>query len=107
MLLHVATDDFLRGILIFDTRNKVHVYPESATAIAASLAKNTYIFIADQKTGILSGYSLSYSTAYVCISLDTSYLPNILYQLLIMTISFRNLFLIKYGNYIFRPQIKE
>ncbi|XP_017764681.1 PREDICTED: ER membrane protein complex subunit 1 isoform X2 [Eufriesea mexicana] len=68
MLLHVATDDFLRGILIFDTRNKVHVYPESATTIAASLAKNTYIFIADQKTGILSGYSLSYSTAYELIS---------------------------------------
>lgn len=69
MLLHVTTDDFLRGILIFDTRDKAHVYPEGATAIAASLAKNTYIFTADQTTGILSGYSLSYSTAQVCISL--------------------------------------
>ncbi|XP_054002778.1 ER membrane protein complex subunit 1 isoform X1 [Hylaeus anthracinus] len=62
MLLHVATDDFLRGILILDTRDKVHVYPEGATAIAASLGKNTYIFTADQTTGVLSGFSLSYST---------------------------------------------
>ncbi|CAK9820665.1 ER membrane protein complex subunit 1 [Anthophora plagiata] len=63
MLLHATTDDFLRSILIFDTRDKAHVYPESATAIAASLAKNTYIFTTDQTTGILSGFSLSYSTA--------------------------------------------
>ncbi|XP_076766760.1 ER membrane protein complex subunit 1 isoform X2 [Xylocopa sonorina] len=63
MLLHLTTDDFLRGILIFTTRDKVYVYPESATTIAASLAKNTYIFTADQTTGVLSGYSLSYSTA--------------------------------------------
>ncbi|TGZ49856.1 Uncharacterized protein DBV15_06607 [Temnothorax longispinosus] len=62
MLLHVATDDFLRGILILDARDKVHVYPESATAVAASLGKNTYLFTADQTTGILSGFSLSYST---------------------------------------------
>ncbi|XP_050477889.1 ER membrane protein complex subunit 1 isoform X2 [Bombus huntii] len=68
MLLHVTTDDFLRGVLIFDTRDKAHVYPEGATAIAASLAKNTYIFTADQTTGILSGYSLSYSTAQELIS---------------------------------------
>ncbi|XP_071864290.1 ER membrane protein complex subunit 1 isoform X2 [Bombus fervidus] len=68
MLLHVTTDNFLRGILIFDTRDKVHVYPEGATTIAASLAKNTYIFTADQTTGILSGYSLSYSTAQELIS---------------------------------------
>ncbi|KAK9303010.1 hypothetical protein QLX08_005182 [Tetragonisca angustula] len=68
MLLHVTTDDFLRGILIFDIRDKVHVYPKGATAIAASIAKNTYIFTADQTTGILSGYSLSYSTSQELIS---------------------------------------
>ncbi|CAD1469229.1 unnamed protein product, partial [Heterotrigona itama] len=68
MLLHVTTDDFLRGILIFDIRDKVHVYPKGATAIAASIAKNTYIFTTDQTTGILSGYSLSYSTSQELIS---------------------------------------
>ena len=63
MLLHVTTDDFLRSILILDGRDKAHVYPEGATAIAASLGKNTYIFTADQTTGELSGFSLSYSTS--------------------------------------------
>ncbi|XP_032676304.1 ER membrane protein complex subunit 1 isoform X2 [Odontomachus brunneus] len=62
MLLHVATDDFLRGILVLDARDKVHVYPDSATAVAATLGKSTYLFTADQTTGILSGFSLSYST---------------------------------------------
>ncbi|CAL1684437.1 unnamed protein product [Lasius platythorax] len=62
MLLHVTTDDFLRGILILDARDKVHVYPDSAIAVAASLGKSTYLFTADQTTGILSGFSLSYST---------------------------------------------
>ncbi|KAL0117773.1 hypothetical protein PUN28_008875 [Cardiocondyla obscurior] len=61
-LLHVATDEFLRGILILDARDKIHVYPDSAIAVAASLGKNTYLFTADQTTGILSGFSLSYST---------------------------------------------
>ncbi|XP_072743819.1 ER membrane protein complex subunit 1 isoform X2 [Anoplolepis gracilipes] len=62
MLLHVTTDDFLRGILILDARDKVHVYPDTAIAVAASLGKSTYLFTADQTTGILSGFSLSYST---------------------------------------------
>ncbi|KZC03992.1 ER membrane protein complex subunit 1 [Dufourea novaeangliae] len=62
ILLHVTTDDFLRSILILDNRDKAHVYPESATAMAASLGKNMYIFTADQATGVLSGFSLSYST---------------------------------------------
>lgn len=74
MLLHVTTDDFLRSILILDTRDKVHVYPEGATAIAAWLGKNTYIFTADQTTGILSGFSLSYSTTQVCKTLSMLFL---------------------------------
>ncbi|XP_029044376.2 ER membrane protein complex subunit 1 isoform X2 [Osmia bicornis bicornis] len=63
MLLHATTDDFMRSILIFDTRHKAHVYPESATPIAASVGKNTYIFTTDPTTGVLSGFSLSYSTS--------------------------------------------
>lgn len=74
MLLHIATEDFLRGILVLDARDKVHVYPESTTAVAATLGKSTYLFTADQMTGILSGFSLSYSTTqvrstYICIVL--------------------------------------
>ncbi|XP_017885451.1 ER membrane protein complex subunit 1 isoform X2 [Ceratina calcarata] len=63
MLLHVPIEDFLRGIIILDTRDKVHIYPERAKAVAAKLAKNIYIFTADKNSGVFSGYSLSYSTA--------------------------------------------
>ncbi|XP_008550454.1 ER membrane protein complex subunit 1 [Microplitis demolitor] len=63
MLLQITTDDFLRPILLLDTRDKVHVYPENATAVAASVSKNTYLFTGDQETGVLSGYSLAYSTS--------------------------------------------
>lgn len=66
MLLQITTDDFLRPILLLDTRDKVHVYPENATAVAASVSKNTYLFTGDQETGVLSGYSLAYSTSKVC-----------------------------------------
>ncbi|XP_076226646.1 ER membrane protein complex subunit 1 isoform X2 [Nomia melanderi] len=62
MLLHVTTDDFLRSMLILDTRDRAHIYPEGATAMAASFGKNMYMFTADQTTGVLSGFSLSYST---------------------------------------------
>ncbi|XP_044011257.1 ER membrane protein complex subunit 1 isoform X2 [Aphidius gifuensis] len=62
MLLPDVTDDFLKGILILDSKDKAHAYPESATQVAAASGKNTYIFTADKETGILSGFSLAYST---------------------------------------------
>lgn len=65
MLLHAATEEFLRGILILDSRDKIHVYPETATAVAAVAGKSTYLFTADRTMGVLSGFSLSYSTSQV------------------------------------------
>ncbi|XP_063985411.1 ER membrane protein complex subunit 1 isoform X2 [Diachasmimorpha longicaudata] len=62
MLLHDATEDFLRAILLLDTRDKVHVFPENATAVAAASGKSTYLFTADAGTGIVAGFSLGYST---------------------------------------------
>jgi hypothetical protein len=62
MLLHVTTDSFLRSIVILDDRDRAHVYPESASAVATSVGRDTYIFTVDRTTGVLSGYSLSYST---------------------------------------------
>ncbi|XP_012260554.2 ER membrane protein complex subunit 1 isoform X1 [Athalia rosae] len=62
MLLHVATDDFLRPVLVLDTTDVVHVFPETAKATVASVAKNVYLFTADPDIGLLSGFSLSYST---------------------------------------------
>ena len=66
ILLHSATEEFLRPILILDSRDKVHVYPESAIAVAAAAGKSTYLFTADRSTGVLSGFSLAYSTPQVC-----------------------------------------
>ncbi|KAK0181962.1 hypothetical protein PV327_000139 [Microctonus hyperodae] len=63
MLLQTTTDEFLRAILLLDTKDKVHVYPENATAIAASVGKSTYLFTGDEETGVLSGFSLAYSTS--------------------------------------------
>lgn len=65
MLLHISTDDFLRGIILLDTNDGVHVFPESAKPTAASVARNTYLFTADPETGVLQGYSLAYSTPEV------------------------------------------
>lgn len=65
MLLQTTTDEFLRAILLLDTKDKVHVYPENATAIAASVGKSTYLFTGDEETGVLSGFSLAYSTSSV------------------------------------------
>lgn len=62
MLLPDVTDDFLKGILILDSNDKAHVYPDSAKKVAAASGKSTYIFTANKETGILSGFSLAYST---------------------------------------------
>ncbi|XP_015111319.1 ER membrane protein complex subunit 1 isoform X2 [Diachasma alloeum] len=62
MLLHDATEDFLRAILLLDSRDRVHVFPENATAVAAASGKSTYLFTADAGTGIVAGFSLGYST---------------------------------------------
>ena len=68
MLVHAVTDDFLRSVLILDEKDKVHVFPENATSVAMSVAKSIYWFTADQTSGILSGFSLSYSKEQVSIS---------------------------------------
>lgn len=62
LLLHTATDDFLRSILLLDEKNQIHIIPEEATPVAVSVGKSMYLFTADQNTGVLSGFSLSYSS---------------------------------------------
>lgn len=65
LLLHTATDDFLRSILLLDEKNQIHIIPEEATPVAVSVGKSMYLFTADQNTGVLSGFSLSYSSEKV------------------------------------------
>ncbi|XP_031634273.1 ER membrane protein complex subunit 1 isoform X2 [Contarinia nasturtii] len=46
--------DFLRGILLLDNSNNVHVFPESA----AETAHGTYIYVSDANSGIVTGYNI-------------------------------------------------
>lgn len=82
MLLHVSTDDFLRPIIILDTTDSVHVFPEIALATAAAVAKSVYMFTADPETGVLSGFSLAYSTPEVLIFCDEIRKRNFIFLLL-------------------------
>ncbi|KAJ9575487.1 hypothetical protein L9F63_007645 [Diploptera punctata] len=61
-LLHEANRQFLRGILLLDSEDNLHVYPEDTKSVAASVASTTFIFTADPNTGLLVGYSLALST---------------------------------------------
>lgn len=65
MLLANANEEFLKGLLLLDTKGGVHVYPESARQAAQQAAHNTYLYTADTQAGLLTGYSLAYSTAQV------------------------------------------
>nr|NP_001287216.1 ER membrane protein complex subunit 1, isoform C [Drosophila melanogaster]NP_001287217.1 ER membrane protein complex subunit 1, isoform D [Drosophila melanogaster]AHN57215.1 ER membrane protein complex subunit 1, isoform C [Drosophila melanogaster]AHN57216.1 ER membrane protein complex subunit 1, isoform D [Drosophila melanogaster] len=56
-LLGETEKDFLKGILLLDASNKVHVYPEHA----APLADGMYLYTADLKTAELAGYFVKYA----------------------------------------------
>ena len=64
-LLHEVNKEFLRGILLLDSEDNLHVYPESTQSVAVSVASTTFIFTADPNTGLLVGYSLAFSTKEV------------------------------------------
>lgn len=61
-LLNQPNKEFLRGILLLDSQDNLHVYPESTRDVAASEAATTFIFTADSSSGLLAGYSLALST---------------------------------------------
>ncbi|XP_017021485.1 ER membrane protein complex subunit 1 isoform X1 [Drosophila kikkawai] len=56
-LLGETENDFVKGILLLDASNKVHVYPQHAT----SLADGLYLYTADVKTSELTGYFVKYA----------------------------------------------
>lgn len=56
-LLHETESDFLKGILLLDHQNQVHVIPESA----AKLAHNIYLYTANKSKGTLSGFLVEYN----------------------------------------------
>ncbi|KAK7866597.1 hypothetical protein R5R35_010431 [Gryllus longicercus] len=63
MLLAFTDDNFLRGILLLDQKEQLHVLPSSAHSVAVKSAGSTFIFTADKNTGILAGYSLLFSNS--------------------------------------------
>lgn len=65
MLLPKHNEEFLREVLLLDDNDQVHVYPKGNYAVIVDVAKQTFIFTADSKTGILKGYSLAYSNSEV------------------------------------------
>ncbi|XP_039231604.1 ER membrane protein complex subunit 1 isoform X1 [Drosophila yakuba] len=56
-LLEETEKDFVKGILLIDASNKVHVYPEHATPLADGM----YLYTADVKSAELSGYFIKYA----------------------------------------------
>uniref|UniRef100_A0ABD2XHY3 ER membrane protein complex subunit 1 n=1 Tax=Trichogramma kaykai TaxID=54128 RepID=A0ABD2XHY3_9HYME len=61
MLLQDSIDGFLRGFIVLDEKDQVHVYPKTAATVVASQAGRTFIFTVDKTTGVLAGHSLAYS----------------------------------------------
>lgn len=56
-LLHAYnSDNFLRDILFVDDKNEIHVRPETSVKHVDGL----FLYIANKKTGILTGYVLEY-----------------------------------------------
>lgn len=58
-------DEALRPILLLDSSEIVHVEPESALALAGSLAHSIYFYVANPATGIVDGFTLAQSTPQV------------------------------------------
>jgi hypothetical protein len=67
-LLNEGGKESLRGILLLDNQDNLHVYPESAQSVAVAMAATIFIFTADPNTGLLVGYSLALSTKQVSIT---------------------------------------
>jgi hypothetical protein len=72
LLLHESNKESLRGILLLDNEDNLHVYPESTQSVVVSVAATTFIFTVDPDTGVLVGYSLALSTKQVSCHLFVS-----------------------------------
>ena len=65
LLLHEGNKESLRGILLLDNQDDLHVYPQSTHSVVVRVAATTFIFTVDADTGVLAGYSLALSTKQV------------------------------------------
>lgn len=69
-LLPETERDFVKGILMLDASNKVHVQPKHATPLADGI----YLYTADVKTALLEGYFVKYAGG-VSNLLEEFYMP--------------------------------
>ncbi|XP_062611133.1 ER membrane protein complex subunit 1-like isoform X1 [Saccostrea cucullata] len=49
-------DHFLRGILLLDPSDQVHVFPEKCSSVLRKTYKSQFMFVADRDTGFIYGY---------------------------------------------------
>lgn len=54
LLLNQVNTEFLKGLVIMDENEGVHVYPPACSANIG----NTYMFVADPNTAVVQGYVL-------------------------------------------------
>nr|CAD7428539.1 unnamed protein product [Timema monikensis] len=59
-LLHQPNKEFLRGVLLLDDSNNIHVFPESTREVAHNIAASTFLFTGETN-GTLTGYALTLS----------------------------------------------
>lgn len=58
---------------MLDNADKLHVFSDTNKPLSLDIARQTFMFTADVETGILQGYTLAYSTAEVCVRLQTKF----------------------------------
>nr|CAD7196530.1 unnamed protein product [Timema douglasi] len=59
-LLHQPNKESLRGVLLLDDTNNIHVFPESTREVAHNIAASTFLFTGETN-GTLTGYALTLS----------------------------------------------
>ncbi|XP_071439248.1 ER membrane protein complex subunit 1 isoform X2 [Hetaerina americana] len=63
MLHYQASEEtvFLKGLLILDSKGSAHLYPKWISSTLMEHAHNTFLYVADPSTGVLSGFSFAKS----------------------------------------------
>ncbi|XP_056008838.1 ER membrane protein complex subunit 1-like isoform X2 [Ostrea edulis] len=55
-MLGELDDHFLRGILLLDPNDQVHVFPEKCSSVLKRTYRSQFLFVADRDTGFINGY---------------------------------------------------
>lgn len=55
-MLGELDDHFLRGILLMDPDNQIHVFPGKCLSVLKKTFGSQYMFVADRETGFIKGY---------------------------------------------------